>query len=139
MITHVTALRNDIANLVTGATNTTFVSGTNQKMILYSGTIPANASTALSGNAAVSTITLITWGAASSGVCTVTGSSADNNAVGGTTTFFRLYQTAAVDPTNTIFQGACGTTSSFDLVLNNDTVNSGANVSLTSGSYTGPP
>lgn len=121
-----------MANLATGG-STTFAAGTSQKIIIYSGTMPTNAATALSGNTAIATITALTWGAASSAVATTTGSTADSNATGGTAVFYRRYKT---DGTSVIDQGACGT-SSAELVLNSLTIASGANVSLnSSGTYT---
>lgn len=132
-VTHAVALRTDIANLVVGNA-TTIANGSSHKLILYSGTMPTNAGTALSGNTAVATISGITWGAAASGVATISASTADNGAVGGTATFFRLTKT---DGTTVIIQGTVGTSGS-DLNLNNTVINAGANVSLTSGTYTAP-
>ena len=136
-MTHVTAVRNDQANLVVG-NSTTFTAGTNQKIKLYSGTPPANAAAALSGNAVVATISSVVWGAASGGVATVTSSAADTNAVGGVATFFRIYKTAGADPADCIDQGTVGT-SGADMIINNTTISAGATVTLNSGSYTAPP
>lgn len=139
-VTHNNPVRKAVADLVVGNTTTAdWNSGTAQKLILYSGTMPASATTALSGNTAISTLTAIAWTnpASSSGVATVSGSTADSSAVGGTASFFRLYRTAAVDTTDVIFQGTVGT-SGCDLNLNSVTIAAGANVSLTSGTYTAP-
>lgn len=136
-ITHVAALRNDLANLVVG-NSTTFASGSSHKLKIYSGAPPANASAALSGNTVLATISGITWGAASSGIATVAGSTGETNAAAGTATFFRLYQTAGADPANVILQGTVGT-SGTDLVINNTTIAAGASVSLTgTNTYTAP-
>lgn len=132
LLTHVTALRTDFAGLATGAA-TTFAAGTNQKIIIYSGTMPANAAAALSGNTAIATITGVTWGAPAAGVATTTGSTADPAATGGTASFYRRMKT---DGTTVIDQGACGT-SAAELVLNSLTIAANANVSLNaSGTYT---
>lgn len=134
-LTHASALRTDFAGLATGAT-TTFAAGTNQKIIIYSGTMPANAAAALSGNTAIATISGVTWGAPAAGVATTTGSTADASAVGGTASFYRRMKT---DSTTVIDQGACGTSAS-ELVLNSLTIAAGANVSLNaSGTYTSTP
>lgn len=133
-LTHAAALRTDFTGLATGA-STTFAAGTNQKIIIYSGTMPANAAAALSGNVAIATISGVTWGAPSAGVATTTGSTADPAAVGGTASFYRRTKS---DGTTVIDQGACGT-SAAELVLNNLTIAAGANVSLNaSGTYTAP-
>lgn len=133
-ITHATALRTDLANLVTGTT-VTYAAGTAQKLIVYSGTMPTNAATALSGNTAIATITALAWGAAASGVATLSSSTADSNAVGGTASFFRVTKS---DGTTCIFQGTVGT-SGADLNLNSLTIAAGANVSLTgTNTYTAP-
>ncbi len=133
-LTHATLLRTDIANLVTGGASITYSPGTNQQLIIFSGTPPTNAGTALAGNTAIATITGLSWGAGSGGVATITGSTPDSNAVGGTATFFRITKS---DGTTAITQGTVGT-SGADLNLNNLTINAGANVSLSSGTYTAP-
>jgi hypothetical protein len=130
-VTHATALRTDFANLATGTT-TTFAAGTGQKIIIYSGTAPTNANTALSGNTAIATITALTWGAGSAGVATLSGSTADSAAVGGTASFYRRTKS---DGTTVIEQGLCGTSGS-DMNLSSLTIAAGANVSITSGTYT---
>jgi len=132
-ITHKTAVRTALADAV--CNQSTGQLATNGKIIIYSGTAPSNADAALSGNTAISTITGLNFGAASNGVSTVSSSTADNNAVGGTASFFRITKS---DGTTVILQGACGTSGS-DLNLNNLTINAGANVSLNAGgTYTAP-
>lgn len=133
-LTHVSALRNDIAFLATGG-SPAFAAGTNQKIIIYSGTPPANASAALAGNVAIATISGVNFSAPSAGVATVSGSTADSNAVGGTASFYRRTKT---DGTSVIDQGLCGT-SGAELILNSLTIAAGANVSLNAaGTYTAP-
>ena len=141
---HSTNIRNTIADLIGGTITaitggTAFIAGTNQKLKLYSGTVPATASTALSGNTVISTITLVTWGAGTAGVATVSASTADASAVGGTASFFRLYRTAGVDTADVILQGTVAT-SAADLIINNVVIAASANVSLTgSNTYTAAP
>lgn len=139
-VTHQNPVRKAVCDLVIGITNTAdWNSGTNHKLILYSGTMPANATTALSGNTACSTVTGISWGTStSSGVSTLAGSTADSAAVGGTVTFARLYRTAASDVTDIIWQGTVGT-SGCDITINSTTIAASANVSITSGTYTATP
>lgn len=133
-VTHAAALRSDIAALVTG-TATTWTSGTALKLILYTGTMPTNASTALAGNTAAATITAIAFGAPATGVATITASTADPSCVGGTISFWRLTKT---DGTTAIIQGTAGTTGT-DLIINSVTLSAGANVSLTgTNTYTSP-
>jgi hypothetical protein len=133
-LTHATALRTDQANLATGTT-TTFAGGTNQKIIGYSGTAPANAAAALSGNTVLFTITLVTWGAASAGVATVSASTAETNATSGTVTFYRRYKT---DGTTVITQGLVAT-SAAEMTVASTTIATGATVTLTAGgTYTAP-
>ncbi len=133
LLTHATALRTDFANLATStAGTTTYTAGSAQKIIIYSGTMPANAATALSGNTAIATVTVLVWGAASSGVATLSSSTADTNAVGGTAVFYRRTKS---DGTTCIEQGACGT-SAAEAVLNSLTIAAGANVSISSYTYT---
>lgn len=133
-LTHATALRTDFANLATG-TATTFAAGSSQKIIIYSGTMPTNAATALSGNTAIATITVLVWAAGSAGAAALSSSTADPSAVGGTATFYRRYKS---DGTTVITQGACGT-SGAELNLNSLTIAAGATVTITSGSYTASP
>jgi hypothetical protein len=133
-VTHSVALRSDFANLATG-TATTFAAGSAQKLIIYSGTPPANAAAALSGNTAISTVTNLAWGAASAGVATLTSSTADSAAVGGTASFYRRTKS---DGTTVIEQGLCATSGS-DMTLSSLTIAASANVNVTSGSYTASP
>lgn len=68
-------------------------------------------------------------------MATLTASTADSNAVGGIASFYRRTKS---DGTTVIEQGLCGTSGS-DLNLNSLTIAAGANVSITSGSYTASP
>lgn len=122
-VTHTTAVRVAIGDAFWGTSGQL---GSSAKLKIYSGTAPANAQAALSGNTNIATITGISFGANSSGVSTITASTADSGAVGGTASFWRM--TKSDDTTHS--QGLCGTSGS-DLNLNSLTIAAGANVSLT--------
>lgn len=127
-ITHNTAARTSLADAFVAAI------GTNAKLKVYSGTPPANAAAALSGNTKIAEITGITFGAASSGVSTVTASTADSSAVGGVASFFRLTKS---DDT-VVAQGTVAT-SGGDCTIASTTINAGAIVSFTgTNTYTAP-
>ena len=130
-ITHSTAVRTTIADAVVGSAGAL---GSSAKPVIYSGTPPANAQASLVGNTAIATITGISFGAASSGVSTITASTADSNAVGGTAAFFRL----TTSGNTVVLQGLCATSGS-DLNLNSLTIPAGSTVSLTgTNTYTAP-
>jgi len=130
-ITHTTAVRTTIADAVVGSAGAL---GSSAKLVIYSGTPPANAQASLVGNTAIATITGISFGAASSGVSTITASTADSNAVGGTAAFFRL----TTSGNTVVLQGLCATSGS-DLNLNSLTIPAGSTVSLTgTNTYTAP-
>lgn len=134
-VTHGIAFRIDTANLKSNQ-STTFTAGTANKLIIYSGTMPTNAATALSGNTAISTLTALVYGTpnVSTAVMSLAATS-DTSAVGGTASFYRITKS---DGTSCIEQGTVGT-SGTDLTINSVTIASGATVSLTSGSYTPVP
>lgn len=134
-VTHSAAFRVDVANLKSNQ-STTFTAGTATKLIIYSGTPPTNAATALSGNTAIATLTSLVYGTPNSTTAVMSlSATADSSAVGGTAAFYRITKS---DGTTAIEQGLCGTSGS-DLNLNSLTIAAGANVSLTSGSYTPMP
>lgn len=134
-VTHSTSFRIDVANLKSNR-STTFTAGTATKLLVYSGTMPTNAATALSGNTAIATLTSLVYGTpdATTAAMTMT-ATADSSAVGGTAAFYRITKS---DGTTAIEQGTVGT-SGCDLNVNSVTIAAGANVSLTSGSYTPMP
>jgi hypothetical protein len=135
-VTHSTAFRVDVANLKSGQ-STTFNAGSANKLILFTGTPPANAATALSGNTAAATLTSLVYGTpnGSTGVMSLTGTQ-DSNAVGGVVTFYRITKS---DGTTAIEQGSAGT-SGTDLVISSTTIAAGAAVSFTgSSTYTPCP
>lgn len=107
------------------------------KIIIYSGTEPATANTALSGNTVLATFTggSPVFGAASSGVITLQGVPLTVAAsASGTASFFRIFKT---DGTTVAVQGTVGT-SGQQLNLNTLTITSGVNVTITSGTITMP-
>ena len=106
---------------------------------LYSGTQPATADTALSGNTLLATFTLDdpAFGAASNGVITLGGTPrTTTGAAAGTATFFRLESTGTGN-IGTVCDGDVGT-SSATLILNTTTISVGVNVSITAGTITVP-
>lgn len=108
-------------------------------LTIYSGTRPANANTALSGNTALATFTLnsTAFGAASSGVITLAGTPltvvASNT---GTAVFFRV-ATGGTGGAGVCFDGDVATSGS-DLNLNSTSITSGVNVTISSGTFTAP-
>lgn len=107
------------------------------KIIIYSGTEPATADTALSGNTVLATFTggSPVFGAAASGTITLQGVPLTVAASAtGTATFFRLFQT---NGTTCVAQGTVGT-SGQQLNLNTTSITSGVNVTITSGTINMP-
>jgi hypothetical protein len=103
---------------------------------VYSGTQPATADTALSGNTLLATFTCsaTAFGSASSGVATLAGTPLSATAAAtGTASFFR----AADGGGTTVFDGNVGT-SGCDLNLNTTSITSGNTVQITSGTVTCP-
>ena len=102
---------------------------------IYSGTQPANADTALSGNTLLAELrwNATAFGASSAGVATANAitsdASADNT---GTATFFRALKS---DGTTAIFDGSVGT-SGANLNLNSVSIQAGAAVSVSAFTYT---
>ena len=102
---------------------------------IYSGTKPATADTALSGNTLLAELTMnaTAFGAAAAGVATANAITQDSAAdATGTASFFRLLKS---DGTSVIVQGDCGTSGS-DLNLASTSLSSGAPVSITSFTFT---
>lgn len=102
---------------------------------IYSGTVPANADTALSGNTLLASLTVgnPAFGAASSGVATANAITADSSAdATGTATFFRVLES---DGTTVVFQGTVGT-SGAELNLSSTSIVATGTVSVTSLTYT---
>jgi hypothetical protein len=102
---------------------------------IYSGTAPADANAALSGNTLLANLPMsaTAFGSASSGVATAAAITSDSSAdATGTATFFRVL---AGNGTTVIMQGEVGT-SGADLNLNSVAISSGAAVSVSSFTYT---
>ena len=111
------------------------------KLIIYSGTQPANANTTAGAGVKLATLTFNATAApaASGGVATFNAIASDTNAVAGTAAWFRCNKTANVDVTDTIFDGSVGTPSGYDLNLNSVAISNGATVAVTSFTYTANP
>lgn len=102
---------------------------------IYSGTQPADADTALSGNTLLAELRFnaTAFGAASAAVATANAITSDTSAdATGTATFFRALKS---DGTTVVFDGSVGT-SGADLNLNSVAIQSGAAVSVSSFTYT---
>lgn len=126
-----TAAQNAAADAVTALVN---VGGTGS-LRLYSGTAPADANTALSGNTLLANLAMsaTAFGSASSGVATANTITADSSADNtGTATFFRVL---AGNGTTVVIQGSVGT-SSADLVLVTTSIVATQPVSVSSLTYT---
>lgn len=123
-LSYITTLRNTRLDAITTAV------GASGLFRLYSGTPPADANTALSGNTLLSTMTLnATYAPASSaGVLTLNAITSDSSAAAtGTATFFRHLTSGAVAK----LQGTVGAGSG-DLSLNTTSIVTGAQVSCSS-------
>jgi hypothetical protein len=93
-------------------------------MRVYSGTMPAKADSALSGNTLLATLTL----SATAFGATANAITSDTNAANtGTATFFRLVNNAGV----AVIQGTVGT-SGTDAIINSASITSGDTVSCSS-------
>jgi hypothetical protein len=115
----------------------------NGLLVIYSGTVPASADAALSGNTVLAQLTMSASAFAAAGT-TVQGradagaitadSSADNT---GTATFFRVLETGgnAALGTPCVFQGTVGVGSG-ELQLSSTSIIQGGAVSVTSLTYT---
>lgn len=102
---------------------------------LYTGTQPATADTALSGNTLLGTLTFAATSApaASGGVLTFSAITSDTTAdATGTATFFRALKS---DATTVVMDGSVGT-SSADLVMNAVAIVAGAQIDVTSFTLT---
>jgi len=104
--------------------------GSNAIISLYTGTQPANANTALSGNTLLAALTMVSgFGTDSNGTLTL-GTVSPNTAVAaGTATFFRITKS---DGTTVVMDGSVGT-SGADLNLNTTTIALNDTVAITSG------
>lgn len=104
--------------------------GTGALIKLYTGTQPANANAALSGNTLLVTLTISgAFGTDSNGTLTFSTVTDGTAVASGTATFFRIYKS---DGTTVVMDGSVGT-SSADLVLNTTTVATNDTVAISSG------
>lgn len=104
------------------------------KLRIYSGTMPTDVNTALSGNTLLAELTFSNpaFGAASAGVATASAITSDTSAdATGTATFFRAVQGAGT----AVIQGSVGTSGS-DMNLSSTSITSGGTVSVSSFTYT---
>jgi len=102
---------------------------------IYSGTQPATADTALSGNTLLAELRFgaTAFGAGSAGVATANAITSDSSAdATGTASFFRALKS---DGTTVVCDGSVGTASA-DLVLNSVSIVAGAVVAVTSFTLT---
>ena len=126
-----TAAQNAAANAVTALVDV----GGAGSLRIYSGTAPADANTALSGNTLLANLAMSSTAsvAASSGVTTAATITADSSADNtGTATFFRIL---AGNGTTVVMQGSVGTRGC-DLKLTTTSIGSGQPVSVSSLTYT---
>lgn len=111
--------------------------GSAGKIVIYDGTAPTNADTAITGaNHALATFTLDSpgFGSASAGVITLANPPKTVSAsLSGTASFFRLTKSDGT----VVLQGTVGT-SGQQLNLNTVVITAGVNVTITSGTITMP-
>lgn len=120
-------LQNAMADQVTTTVGT-------DQFIIYSGTPPANAKAALSGNTVLSTHTLTGFSAASNGVITANAISNVNASATGTATFCRVVKAGTAQ-----VQGSVGLSGSgADAIINSTSITSGQPVQVTSFTFTMP-
>ena len=121
------------ANAEANAFATLFNSGT---INIYSGTQPANANTALSGNTLLVTLTFgsTAFGSAASGVITANAITSGIAVASGTASFFRCLET---NGTTVIMDGTCDVSANTpNLVLPTTSIVSGVTVGVTSFTHT---
>lgn len=104
---------------------------------IYSGTAPADANAALSGNTLLAALTMSdpAFGAAAAGVATASAITSDTSAdATGTATFFRIgsMNSGTFTP---VIQGEVGTSGS-DLNLNSTSITAGGTVAVSAFTYT---
>ena len=104
---------------------------------IYSGTQPATADTAAAGTLlAELQFSATAFGAAASGVATANAITSDASAnATGTASWFRVLDGGGVDVTDNVFDGSVGT-SGADMNLNSVDIQAGAEVSISSFTYT---
>lgn len=130
-----TSLTTAAADALSAALNTYVNSGGAGKLIIYSGSAPANAAASNTGSV-LATFTLANPAFSSSGgVLTLLSTPLTVAASAtGTATYFRIFLN---NGTTTVLQGSVGT-SGAELNLNTTSITSAVNVTITSGSITMP-
>ncbi len=123
------ATRNAEVNAATALLN-------NGTIVIYSGSVPATADTALGAQVVLATCTYgaTAFGAASGGSATANAIAGANAVATGTASFFRSFK---VDATTVVLQGAVGT-SGAELNINSTAIQNGAAVAVTSQTYARP-
>jgi PAB1-binding protein PBP1 len=105
-------------------------------LVMYTGTQPTNANTALSANTVLVTLTFgaTAFGASVNGVATANAITAGTAVAAGTATFARLFRS---DGTTVVCDLSVGTSGS-DVNLNTTTISVGLQVSISSMTFTHP-
>jgi hypothetical protein len=104
--------------------------GTGAKFVLYSGTQPANANTAITSQTPLVALTIPgVFGTDVNGTLTLGSVNSASASASGTCTFFRVFQS---DGTTVVMDGSVGT-SSADLILNSIAIVTGQTVNISSG------
>ena len=98
-------------------------------LVIYSGTAPSDAKTALSGNTVLATHTVAGFGAASNGVCTASAIAAATVAATGTATFARVLVSGTAQ-----WQGVIGS----DITIDNTSLVTGGTSNVTAFTLTQP-
>ena len=130
-LSYIDTMRNAMLDEITAEIDAGAGAGT---LRIYSGSVPADADTALSGNTLLAQLTMSDPSAASAsgGVWTASSITADSSAdATGTASFFRILDSDA----NVVLQGTVGT-SGADLNLDSVSITSGDQVSVTSMTIT---
>jgi hypothetical protein len=134
-------ITNAVAQSMLNAFTTANDAGTAAVINIYSGTVPADADTALSGNTLLAQLTMsgTSFGAAADiapgARITANAITADSSAdATGTATFFRTLTQNAGTVTS---QGTVGTATS-DMILNTTSITAGSTVSVTAATITLP-
>lgn len=108
------------------------------KLRIYSGTVPTNADDSIGAATLLAELTMNadSFGTPSNGAMTANAITADSSADNtGTASFWRLWDSAG---TTCYLQGTCGVGASYDMNMNSASVQAGANVSVSSFTYTAP-
>lgn len=98
-------------------------------LVVYSGVVPTNAKTALSGNTVLATFSMNGFGAASNGVCTASAITAATASATGTATFVRVLVSGTAQYQCDVGGG---------VTIDNASIVSGGTVNITSFTLTQP-